>query len=513
VRPTAETLNQGLSGQLRVVRPQLEAARQALVGAADAWARVPIDELTPPLRDRLKRVGDLLPLARNSIDLALIMPDLLGADGRRDYLLIAQNSDEIRATGGFISGAGVLTVDHGRLANVAIGDSVDVDNLAGAPYPDPPQPLLHYMGIELWVFRDTNWSPDFPTSARAALDLYKLGQQRPISNVIAFDPAAVQMLLSVTGPIDVAGIPFPISTENVIQNMRSPYNMPWDDGREEFKRRLAMALITRIEAKSPQLDIVALARAVERALDERHILIYLQDTPAVKILAERGWDGSVRPGLADFLMVVDSNLGYNKVNPNIQEAISYTVDLSDPNAPMAELTIRHTHQLKRQAPCQQWATHAISYEDWMNRCYYDYLRVLISGGSELISASTQPVPREWLAWAAGDGGEVTASAGEAGTNVLSTFLVVPLGGERTTSFRYHLAPSVLVRDAHEQHYRLTIQKQAGTDAIPVVIQVRLPTGAVVTSTSLLPTIRTDTMLSFAFNLNQDRTLDLVFRTP
>src|SRR5262249_22569635 len=147
--------------------------------------------------------------------------------------------------------------------------------------------------------------------------------------------------------------------------------------------RLATAMVARIEAQGTSLDIWQLAAAIRRALSERHVLIDAQNPVAAQLFARHGWNGAVRPGKADFLMVVDSNVGYNKVNPNIKEEINYTVDLSDPAAPMATLTVRHTNTVVSQDMCVQFDDLHTTYADWMRRCFYNYLRVLAPRGSRL----------------------------------------------------------------------------------------------------------------------------------
>jgi hypothetical protein len=512
--PVAQTL----SVRLAQTSAPLTRAAAALDRGAQDLKQVPNDTLSPPLRAGLTRVATLLPIAQDGLGLARVLPSLLGADGRREYLVLAQSTDELRATGGFISGAGVLTLDGGRLVDLTLGDSSAVDNLAASPYPDPPAPLLRYMNSELWVFRDSNWSPDFPTAARAALDLYRIGQGTSPANVIAFDPELVQGLLTAIGPLSVEGIPYSVTAENVVQEMRNPYGLPWGEGREEFKRRLARALVIKIESGGAQLDLLELARALRRGLDERHLLIYVEDPAAAAIFAAHGWDGAVRPGAADFLMVVDTNMGYNKVNPNIQEAISYSVDLHDPGAPLGQLAIKHTHRIKQAAECRQWGDDKSGlasnerYAEWMSRCYYDYLRALIPDGSRLLHAQTEPTPDAWMSSEVGDDGAVTVAEGEGGTSVLSTFLVVPLGGERTTVFHYRLPPSVLIHDARGWQYALNIQKQPGTPALPVTFKLRMPPNATLVAASPEPTASQDGTLTFTLALDTDKTIAVTFET-
>ncbi|MBK9713244.1 MAG: DUF4012 domain-containing protein [Kouleothrix sp.] len=514
----AQPINQSLAVRLAIGRPNLQRAEAALARVSDDWRRLPIEQLSPPLRAGLRRVEALLPAANDGVSIGLALPGLLGADGRRDYLLIAQNSDELRATGGFISGAGVVSLDQGRLVDFAIGDSSAVDNLAANPYPDPPAPLLRYMNSELWLFRDTNWSPDFPTSARAALDLYRLGQGRALQNVVAIDQSLIRALLGLTGPLDVEGMPYPVSADNVLQELRTPYGLPFDTGREEFKRRLFRALLAKLETGGAKIDLLALLRTLRRSLDERHLQLYVQDPAAQALFARHGWDGAVQPGDADFLMVVDSNVGYNKANPNVREQITYTLDLADPSAPAATLAVGYRHSVQRSDACIQWDTgqgvheSTVAYDEWLARCYYDYLRVLVPRGTELTDAAPQRVPGEWMDSGVGDDGTVELSEGDAGTSAIATFLVVPHGESRETSFEYKLPAAVLARGERGWRYRLKIQKQAGTDAIPFTINLRLPPGAALVAADPAPDQRDGDMLSFSGALEADSMLDVTFRS-
>jgi len=59
-----------------------------------------------------------------------------------------------------------------------------------------------------------------------------------------------------------------------------------------------------------------------------------------------------------------------------------------------------------------------------------------------------------------------------------TFLVVPLSEEREASFSFALPPGIVLQaeGKDQQSYRLHIQKQPGTTATPVHIEVLLPEG-------------------------------------
>ena len=144
--------------------PQLAEADARLAQAQKLRAGIAGD-LHPRLAEQLPRLDRLLPLARTGLRAAQVAPALLGADGPRTYLILAQNNHELRGTGGFISAVGMIRVERGRITDLQLGDSYAVDDLS-QPHPAPPAALAAQMGIDLLLLRDSNWSPDFPESAR-----------------------------------------------------------------------------------------------------------------------------------------------------------------------------------------------------------------------------------------------------------------------------------------------------------------------------------------------------------
>lgn len=498
--------------------PELEVARQSAARAAAIWESIPIDSLSPTVRQRLEPLVTLIPLTYDALMLAPVLPDMLGVNGPRQYLFIAQNPDEMRATGGFIGAAGILRVDSGHVAEFVTQHSGAVNDYRASPYPFPPEPFQHYMQIGLWAFHDANWSPDFPTSARVAMDLYQRGQgTMDIDGVIAMTPAGMQLLLAVIGPVTVVGVPEPVSATNLIDYMRSEFNQELERidpelGPKGYLARLADAVVARIAPDPLRFDVLGLAQALRQALDERHILIYTTDPVAGAFLAYRGWDGGVQPGADDFLLVVDSNMGFNKVNANIEQSLTYVVDLTDKAAPGATLSVRHTNHVPIQRECRQGMAGSgpARYEELMMGCYWNYLRVFVPSGSQLLNVRTNPVPAEWMPSGIGERGTVRMSQGESGSAVFSTFLVVPVGESRETLLHYRLPPAVLHQVEHGWRYRLKIQKQSGREPVPVIVQVRLPPQARLVSATPVPISHSAEALTIALDLARDQVIEVTF---
>ena len=189
-------------------------------------------------------------------------------------------------------------------------------------------------------------------------------------------------------------------------------------------------------------------------LDGRHLQIAVDDPALAKTLAEQGWDGGLRPPKeSDFLAVVDSNVGFNKANAAVAEAIAYRVEPANGGLE-ATVTLTYTHTAPAGAEpiCDHTSRYGDSYDELVNRCYWDYLRVYAPGGSELLEADGLNQP--------------AVEQGERGTTVFTGSFVLRPGDQHVVTLRYRLPA-----DLPAAPYRLFVRKQAGTLAPPLAVDV------------------------------------------
>ncbi|MCS7287071.1 MAG: DUF4012 domain-containing protein [Anaerolineae bacterium] len=497
---------------LAAARPSLEGALWEIEQAIGAWGQVDLTNLSPPLARRLALLNRALPLLKAGLNAALIAPDLLGFDGPRTYLILAQNEDELRPTGGFITGVGQVSVQNGRLVSMVFRDSYAVDDFS-LPYPDPPEPLRRYMGIDLWVFRDSNWSPDFPTAARQAIALYRPGVPVQVNGIIALDQFALRELVGAIGPLTVEGET--VTRETVIPYIRQAWapeegklTGEWWLQRKSFMDALARAAWERLQSGS--VNGRTLARTLLRLLEEKHLIIYFSDPRAQALLAEQNWDGALRPGVGDFLMVVDANVGYNKANAKVQESIRYEVDFGH-QPPRATLTLIYTHTAPTGTPCVPESRYDPVYELMMDRCLWSYLRIYIPQGSKLIDATRIPVPGEAIWSGEPESGEITVKpAEEALLLSLAVLVLLPPGTSQTRSFTWELPEKVITWRGDEGAYTLRIQKQPGTVGHSLQVRIHLGDSFTLLAADPSPSAIEDSTLVFETRLDRDREFKLRF---
>lgn len=505
---------------VETARPDLLQANAALERFAAARAEIDNEEELPwRVRTLLDMVDAKMYLARD-MEVLAALPELMGGEEPRNYLIVAQNEDEIRATGGFISGAGLLTVDEGKIVALSFEDANTVDDWRNKPYDFPPEPLYELMGLELFLFRDANFWPDFPTSAERIMQLYKYGMDSPdLDGVIAVDQQFVAMLVAVTGPLEIGSLETTVNHRNVIANMRDAWAIEegespgeWVMRRKDFMGPFANALQTKLYSNFGEVDPLFLAQTMHDAFSQKHVQVYVRDPRVAAVLDELDWDGRLEtPDQGDMLMVVDTEVGYSKANALMEKSLTYEVSLNDDGSGTANLTLGYEHTgSARNQECTQIVryTEVRSYDELVQRCFWNYLRLYVPPGSRLQDGTDHQVASD--AFAFSEGWRGSAQTQEMGENytVFSNFLIVPVGQAVTSSYRYTL-PRV-VSGNEQKHYRLQILKQAGQKAIDLEVRVTLPPGSVLVEAT--PAFETDGQsLLFKGELAQDMTLSLTYR--
>ncbi|MCE7980662.1 MAG: DUF4012 domain-containing protein [Caldilinea sp. CFX5] len=421
----------------------------------------------------------VLPMARTILQrMAPAVADSLGMNGPRTYLVLVQNNHELRATGGFISAVGKVTVENGELRELDFIDSYAFFQET-LEYGPAPKPMQQYMNVQLLLLRDANWSPDLPTTAKLVQSLYAQQTGIRVNGVIAVDLHAADLLVDALGPLELPGAPTPITGENFAEQIVQLWERPpgtdlevnydaefyiWWGQRKNFVTGLAQAARQRLE--NGDVSYIDLLRNVRTALRERSIQIWLEEPLLAKQLRLFGWDGGLysAPG-ADFVAWVDTNMGFNKADAVLQRELSYSVTWPDgPAAPaLATATITYTHPITiANYTCTNTPEYGESYNFLIERCYYDYVRLYTPPGTELVQATGL------------DPASVVTQRGENRTQYFAGYFILPVGQQHTVSFQYRLPA-----DLTPANYQLLLRRQAGSKPLPVTVTVN---GETITTT-------------------------------
>lgn len=459
-----------LPAVLATAQPQLTAISAQLAQVEQVLRPINADELVLGLQKPVMALQAAVALAGPGLRLSEHLPELLGTDQPRTYLVLAENNHELRATGGFITAVGRVTVAEGKIIGIDFVDSYDplISQIDGS-LPTAPPPVQQYMGIEILLLRDANWSPDFPTTAQIVRTIYAQQTGRNVDGVITIDLHAVQLLVGAVEPLTLPGVDQVLTSATVLERIKEFWAAPlesdaslasgdtaWWKQRKDFIPLLAKSALSRLQQGS--FDKLRMISALEEALNTRAVQLWFADAAVAQGVAQLGWDGALKPpATGDFLAVVDTNFGYNKVDAVLERSVQYQVEwpqgATQPGVATVAITYRHPYERPNYV-CDQTPHYEDSYEEMMVRCYYDYVRVFVPAGSELLASGGLLK------------GTASSQRGENGAQLFSGYFILAPGAQNTVVFQYRLPATIT-----PANYALTVRRQAGSGPLPLIATV------------------------------------------
>lgn len=497
--PRLVALMQQAAPDVAEAQQRLSDAQQQVEGVPDGLLK-PIIEARDELRDRLGRVLPALTAYAAADD---YLPSLLGADGPRRYLVLAEDPAELRPTGGFMGTYGIVVLDGGAITSNDFHDVYQLDLTPGVSYVEPPRDLKgHLLGPYSWQLADANWSPDYPTSAQEALTLYthESGDSN-IDGVIVLTTTAIDKLLTLTGPVTVPeyGVTVHPGETLFVALANTRHVQVSGENRKAFLSYLASDLLDAVRRLPTQKwpDVI---KALDEIRAERQAMAWLTDPQMQAHVVEAGWDGGLRQDPGDYLMAVDANVApTGKLNSVVSRTLDFSAQLD---------AVGNAHDSL--------------VETWNNPILtgtgpdFDTLRA-IQNGRQILGNFARIVVPERSRFESLSGGSVLtpvdsleSQGSEAGRDWFGSYLMIPPG---QTQLTWHwISPYPAIPTDGVATYDLVVQKEPGTTADPLSVTVKLPPGAQFMSASSGARVAGDTV-SWQTDLQTDVVLQVQYRVP
>jgi hypothetical protein len=232
-----------------------------------------------------------------------------------------------------------------------------------------------------------------------------------------------------------------------------------------------------------------------------------------------GWSGTLALSEADRVVVVDSNVGWSKVDRNIERGVAYRIELAEDGPARASLTLRYENlSVPGRDTCEsQVRDRGDSYESLKQACYWNLVRAYLGPGAEMVSHDPLPLPRYSVAEAAGIiaiGTDTTEVRQDGAGTYVAGLITVPPADTRTISFVYLLPDPLVERGPGRATYSLVLQHQPGTLGRDMNLEVVLPPGYRYAGGSIVPDAVRNEVVRFRWLLTRDTvvTVDMV-RSP
>lgn len=441
-------------------QPEIQGAKAQMDLAMQYLDEIPEKGLVGPLASAIKPLREQIPQIDNVLNKAIpavqVLPAILGYPDQRSYLFLLQNNTELRPTGGFIGTYGVVQFSNADINSFTTHNVYALDNPAENTINiDPPAPLKQYLAANHWFFRDSNWSPDFPTSAQEALRFYNLetGTTGAFHGVIAVTPTFISDLMRITGDIKIGGTTY--TPDNLVDVLEYSVEKGYvaqgasDADRKQIIGDLADELFRRI-LTLPHSKWPDLWGTLANNVDEKQILMYMQDHNEEQFLQDLGWAGEVKTADDDYIMIVDANLASLKSDPGVKRSIEYSV-VPDGQNLKATLIMHYNNE---------------GTFNWKSTRYRTYVRFYVPQGSTLLSSSGFLTNDKLHN---GKPTDPTVSE-ELGKTVIGGFTSIEPQATGDITLNYTL-PSGITDKLQNGSYSLLVQKQPGTEAYGLSLDI------------------------------------------
>lgn len=148
--------------------------------------------------EQFQDIAGLLDQANNMVQ---ILPQFLGNDGTRTYLVIASTQSEARSGGGLIGSLGTMTADNGTISIGEFHSNTDFIDL-GKVYTPSEDSLFSYPLDFSFDIRDQMAKPDFSNVAESVNQIWQWSPYAcQIDGVMAIDPVFIQEMVRINGDI------------------------------------------------------------------------------------------------------------------------------------------------------------------------------------------------------------------------------------------------------------------------------------------------------------------------
>lgn len=178
---------------------------QKCADVAESLPEMHIEQLKSVVDPAKEKLTTINATFQKAAALAPVAGPVLGANGNRTYLIVAQNSAELRSSGGFPGSMGTLEIRDGEIILNDFSKVYDVltdTNPSSVSITDEEYALFGAASMD--CPRDAGIDPDFTRVALIWAASYEERNVAHLDGVISITPSVVQDILAIVGPVTLS---------------------------------------------------------------------------------------------------------------------------------------------------------------------------------------------------------------------------------------------------------------------------------------------------------------------
>ena len=418
----------------------------------------------------------------NSLNsVAPVLPDALGANGVKRYLIAIGNQAEMRASGGAPLSLIMIEFEDGRI-------SIPIKGQTSTQLFPPINASVRWFGPGLNPFFAqnprsnpfvvTNTHPNFVYSGREMAQAWSGTWDNPsypeVDGVVTMDLTAIGAVLQATGPVqsDVYG---EVTADQIGQillvDAYADFGQDQAQARQDANQQLLDTLLTRVLSGS---DLVPAAQAIASTAPGRHFQLWMRDQALAQLAVDSGSAGFVdSPPTGDWSAVYTQNGNQSKVDVFQQRNVLVTANLQPDGSATVTQQVTITNATPADRP--EGPPERVGYETmWLKNAYIMYVPDRAQNFSVNYPTGFNVRPFKGHAFQQLGSGWVDDGFGNPMIRVVGW---TPPGGQSAVSVTYTLpADTFISPDTNQLEYTLLAEPQSLFIDSTLTVQVTGPQG-------------------------------------
>lgn len=251
-----------------------------------------INQLTEKLKDPLNMASQFM--ADNG-DAFRLIPDLLGCNGDREYLIIAQNYSEVRPTGGLPGSVIPLHVSNG---NLDFGDPVAMSAARAAqsyPIQITDEERTLFGDILGYSTTDMNNIPDWSRASDIISQMWAIYNGTTVDGVIGIDVETFKRLVSLGSSTVALPDGSTVNSADLTKILLHDVYVNYPDGamQDAYFSMVLGSCMDIIEGRLPDLGLQKIANVMQQSIQEERLMVWMRNAEEEALMEQLGCAGTL----------------------------------------------------------------------------------------------------------------------------------------------------------------------------------------------------------------------------
>ena len=242
------------------------------------------------VKEPLASSGDIIAALRPALE---NLPRMVGSEGARTYLVIAQNNAEFRATGGLPGSWGTITVDNGYISMGEFTSILHQEGLSVAITEEEQAAIATNMDTDP---AQVNCTADFVRVGEMSREYWLQATEQEVDGVVTIDPVFLQRLVGLVGGF-TAEDGTEINGDNCARVLMSDSYATYkndNEAQDAFFSSVASTAFDHVMGNLGNIDSNKLVDVIKKSGEDHRLMVWMANADEEALVKAFGFSGDLQ---------------------------------------------------------------------------------------------------------------------------------------------------------------------------------------------------------------------------